>query len=92
MVKRYWCKTHRYRLWSKKKLSKTLSWTDEKIYPYNQAMLTLTECQLCGLKLPVKTDKFMIESRRVCLQCWEKCMKGDYEFVVKGFENGLHLK
>ena len=91
MVKRYRCKTYRYRLWSKKKLDKTLSWTDEKIHPYNQAMLTLTDCQLCGLKLPVKVDKFMIESRRVCLPCWEKCMKGDYEFVVKGFQDGKNL-
>ena len=78
-------------MWSKKKLSKTLSWTDEKIYPYHQAMQTLTDCQLCGLKLPVKVDKFMVESRRVCQQCWEKCMKGDYEFVVKGFQDGKNL-
>ena len=91
MVKRDWRKAHRCRL-SKKKLSKILSWTDEKSYHYNHAMLTLTDCQLCGLKLPVKVDKFMVESRRVCQQCWEKCMKGDYNFVIIGFEEGLNLK
>ena len=54
-------------------------------------MLTLVDCQLCGLKLPVKVDKFMVESRRVCEPCWDKCMKGDYEFVVKGFQDGKNL-
>ena len=75
-------------MWSKKKLV----WTDAETYSYNHAMLTLTDCQLCGSSLPKEVDKFMVEARRVCNKCWEKCMKGDYNFVVKGFENGLHLK
>ena len=54
-------------------------------------MLTLVDCQLCGSHLPTG-DKFMIESRRMCQSCWEKCMKGDYNFVVKGFEDGMQLK